>query len=65
MKTDQSAVHRCDRCGQSVPVTALTAYEFTWDCRCGSAGTIAWAHASPAPRFLHEAQESLFPAEAR
>ena len=54
----QSAAHRCD-CGAKVPVAPMTAYEFTWRCRCGRAGVISHAHAADPPMF-QPAQSTLF-----
>jgi hypothetical protein len=56
----QLARHRCV-CGRLVPVVRTTGlYEFAWQCACGSAGLISWAHAFDPP--LYEVEPfSLFP----
>ena len=51
VKAIQLPEERCDFCGALVPVIALTAYEFTARCPCGSAIQFAWARVNPPPQW--------------
>ena len=56
----QAPTHRCE-CGRTVPVVAVTTYEFDYRCPCGRAGRIAWAHAAEPPLWVVvESQPPLF-----
>ena len=53
MSAVQRRTFHCRDCGETVPVTRVTPFEFTYRCRCAS-HRLSWAHWAPPPMFEAE-----------